>query len=618
MFELILFFLIFIILSNSVLLIGGVLNIFFLNRISFFSNKKNLFLQQNLISGFTFFLVLSSFLFSGTLSLFSIPIILFLSFNLNRFSQLRSKIINSKISIVFNFKQLFIWNLAGLFCFLFFVYIFRLDKNVPFFDFLYLSKLASGISESYHSNLFSIYNQWCPTTKPMLYHYSDLWILASIIKLTALSEVKLLIYVVYPLFTLVALTLIKGYVSFIFNKFNYVIAFGILFGLKLFLPTKGEFMELSHMYRGIPFLPFFKLLPIYIYLISFGLFYKLKNYKVAYFFLSLVVIAYPTTVPALAFFSVSLITLHIFKILKNKHDMHGSFLVLGTIIGIIIFQKIFQYKSTTPILFNFLSIKAYAVLLIETYFKIFIEHLLVFILLVWFLTKNRNNLCKILDVRILLFLFSTFGSFVFVYTQKPFSDNNQIISNISPVLILLIFLYLVEFLNKAIIKVVFSIVVLFSIVNILYVSNIDDAKYVNPVNKFSLDWREKSIKILTETNIDNSKIVTLGKEPFGWYFNKDHYFHYLFMENKIKPPLDISILFNNNLKNYCSVYRNEFYPPFNYFHLKPINLNEIYKFLKVKKVRFLLVDDLKNIPDFFIKKIKCRLRYKDIGIFELN
>jgi len=618
MIEYLLYFSTFIILSNSVLLFGGVFNVLFLNRISFFTDKQNIFLQQNIITGFTLFLVLSSFLFSGTLSLFSIPILLFISFNFNRFSQLRLKNINSKISFRINVKSLFFWNLAGAFCFLFFVFVFRLDKNVPFFDFLYLSKLASGISESHYSNLFSIYEQWSPTTQPMLYHYSDLWILASIIKLTTLSEVKLLIYVVYPFLTLIALSLIKGYLSLIFNKFNYVIAFGILFGLKLFLPTKGEFMELSHMYRGIPYLPFFKLLPIYIYLVSFSLFYKLKQYKVAYFFLSFTVIAYPTTLPALAFFSVSLITLYTFKVLKNKHDLIGSFLVFSTIIGIVLFQKKFQYHSTTPIVFNFLSIKTYVVLLIETYFKIFIEHLLVFLLLLWCFIKNKNNMHKFLDVRILLFIFSTLGSFVFVYTQKPFSDNNQIISNISPVLILVLFLYLVEFLNKTSIIVVFSMILLFSFINIFYVSTIENTKYVNPVNKFSLDWRNKSINILSETNQDTSKIVTIGNVPFGWYFNKDHCFHYLFMEKEIKPPLDITILFKNNLKNYCSIYRNEAYTPFNYFHLKSINSEGIYKFLKVKKVRFLLVEDIRSIPDFFIKNIKCRLRYKDIGIFELK
>jgi len=540
----------------------------------------------------------------------------YIDYTLNCLESLKN--INSKISFRINVKSLFFWNLAGAFCFLFFVFVFRLDKNVPFFDFLYLSKLASGISESHYSNLFSIYEQWSPTTQPMLYHYSDLWILASIIKLTTLSEVKLLIYVVYPFLTLIALSLIKGYLSLIFNKFNYVIAFGILFGLKLFLPTKGEFMELSHMYRGIPYLPFFKLLPIYIYLVSFSLFYKLKQYKVAYFFLSFTVIAYPTTLPALAFFSVSLITLYTFKVLKNKHDLIGSFLVFSTIIGIVLFQKKFQYHSTTPIVFNFLSIKTYVVLLIETYFKIFIEHLLVFLLLLWCFIKNKNNMHKFLDVRILLFIFSTLGSFVFVYTQKPFSDNNQIISNISPVLILVLFLYLVEFLNKTSIIVVFSMILLFSFINIFYVSTIENTKYVNPVNKFSLDWRNKSINILSETNQDTSKIVTIGNVPFGWYFNKDHCFHYLFMEKEIKPPLDITILFKNNLKNYCSIYRNEAYTPFNYFHLKSINSEGIYKFLKVKKVRFLLVEDIRSIPDFFIKNIKCRLRYKDIGIFELK
>ncbi len=617
MIETILFFLIFIILSNSVLLIGGIFNVYFLNRISFFSKKQNLFIQQNIISGLTLFLVLSSFLFSGTLSLFSIPILLFICFNYNRFSQLRLKIIDSKISFSVDFKQLFLWNLIAIFCFLFFVFVFRLDKNVPYFDFLYLSKLGSGISESYQSNLYSIYYQWSPSINPMLYHYSDLWILASIIKLTTLSEVKLLIYVVYPFLTLISLTLIKGYVSLIFNRFNYLFAFGILFGLKLFLPTKGEFMELSHMYRGIPFLPFFKLLPIYIYLISFSLFYKLKHYKIAYFFLSFVVIAYPTTVPAIAFFSLSLITLHTIKVLKNKHDLIGSFFVFSTILGIVLFQKIFKFTSTSPIIFNILSIKTYVVLLIETYFKIFTEHFIVLILLLWYLLKNKINIGKFSDVRILLFIFSSIGSFVFVYTQKPFSDNNQIISNISPVLLLVLFLYLVEFLSKSMIKVVFSMVVLFSLINIFYIANIDNKKYVNPINKFSLEWREKSIKILSETNLDNSKIVTVGNVPFGWYFNKDHCFHYLFMEKKIKPPLDISIILKNNLKNYCSIYRNEIYPPIHFFGFKSIPTEEIYKFLKMKKVRFLLVEDMNTLPQFLIKKIKCRLKHTNIGIFEL-
>jgi hypothetical protein len=156
MIECLLYFSIFIILSNSVLLFGGIFNVLFLSRFSLFTYKQNLFLQQNIITGFTLLLVLSSFLFSGTLSLFSIPILLFISFNYNRFSQLILTLTHTRISFKIDVKQLFSWNLVAVFCFCFFVFVFRLDKNVPFFDFLYLSKLASGISESHHSNLFSI------------------------------------------------------------------------------------------------------------------------------------------------------------------------------------------------------------------------------------------------------------------------------------------------------------------------------------------------------------------------------------------------------------------------------------------------------------------------------
>lgn len=620
MFDSVTYLLILILLSNSLLLVGGILNIFFLNKIPFNTIHQKFFLQKNILTSFIFLLSTCSFLFSSALSLFSIPLFLLFCFYFVILPKGTLKAIKLKrIDIKFDFHlyEVFLWNLICITCFLFFFLIFRLDKNVPHFDFLYFAKLSRGISESSSSNLFSIYSHWFPTTRPMLYHYSDLWILALISRFSNLSEVKLLIYVVYPFLTLIVLTIIKGYVSIFFNKYTYIISFGILFGLKVYFPTKGDFIELSHMYRGIPFLPFFKLLPIYICLLSFGFFYRLKSFMLAYFFLAVVAIVYPTTIPALAFFSLSVIILFFTRILKNKYDLIGSFFIFSTIVGVVLFQKIFQYYSTFPIQFQVLPIKTYIVLFFETYFKIFSEHFLIFILFIFFVYFNRNNIRNLFDIRVLLFVFSTIGSFVFVYTQKIFPDNNQIISNISPVLLIVLFLYLIEFFKRKIAGCLFLISLLFSLVNISHILFIDSKKHINPENRFSQHWIDQSINILSQSNVDNTNIVTLGNEPFVWYFNRGHRFHYVYMYHDINPPLDITVLFNNDLKLYSTIYRNDKYPPLKFFGLKSIEMKDIYSYLKMKNVRFLLVDNTLILPEFFIKKLICRLKNKEVSIFEL-
>ncbi len=574
--------------------------------------------------GLTVFLIVTAVFFSHGRTLFIIPIIsgVVYFYFYNKFKYIKRS--NIKLVNCLKISDLLVWNLVFLIVFSYFFLVFKLDVNVPFYDYLYLSKLATGLSNEGNANLFSIYYFWNPSHQYMLYHYTDLWILSFLNFLTKLSEVKLLIYVIYPGLTSIALLITSDILLIYIKKYVLIGAFAILFGLKLFFPTEGEFISLSHMYRGIPFLTFYKLMPIYIYILLFCFFYLQKFMKTAYLFLSFVPIVYPTTVPSIAFFAASLFLLMILSYKKtktiDKSKLLGIIFISIPIIGILLFQKIFDSVQTSPIVFHFYSIKTYVVFLYELIFKIFFEHFIVLILALGFIIYKVYKREKIIfNELILLCVTGIIGSYLFVYSQSPFPDNNQIVSNISPVLVIVLFIYFLKFLKE---KHIYSILVcstIFGLYNISFGIKPDYKRFVNPVNQYSNSFIQKSYQILQENN-EGNRSVTVGITPFCWYFNKDNSFHFVSMHPEIKPPIDITVLFKGDLSTYSKTYHNEEYPPYKYFKNSKLTTENIYKYLKLNNVNFLLVDSIQLIPEGLKKKMTCKLYNSKLksGIYQLN
>ena len=574
--------------------------------------------------GFTFFLIVTAIYFSHGSTLFTIPIasIFLYLFIYNKFKHVHRFEINFLEFI--KIKEVLIYNLVYLIVFFYFFIVFRLDINVPFYDYLYLSKLSKGLAIDGNANLFSIYYFWNPSHQYMLYHYTDLWVLSFLNLLTKLSEVKLLIYVIYPALTSIALLITSNILSIYTKKYTLIGAFAVLFGLKLYFPTEGEFISLSHMYRGIPSLTFYKLMPIYIYILLFCFFFLHNYIKTAYFFLSFIPIVYPTTVPSIAFFSAVLFLLILITYFKNKtidkSKLLGIIFISIPIIGIILFQKMFDSVQTSPIVIHYYSIKTYIVFLYELIFKIFFEHFIVLILAIGFIIyKVHKREKNVINDLFLLCVTGIIGSYLFVYSQTPFPDNNQIVSNISPVLVIVLFIYILKFLKEKQIYGILICATVFGLYNISFGIKPDTKRFVNPVNQYSNNFIQKSYEILQD-NSEEYRSVTVGRIPFCWYFNKDNSFHFVNMHPNIKPPLDITVLFKGDLSTYSKTYHNEEYPPYKFFKDSKLTTESIYKYLKLNSVNFLLVDSIQLIPDGLKKRMTCKLYNSKLksGIYQLN
>ncbi len=392
----------------------------------FFSNEKNNLIKNDFVKtslsismGVILLVTLTSVIFTFCKTMYIFPLLVLLIPIFKRNKNLEVKVVNESL---FKLKKLLLIFSIAIVVFSFYVLTFYNLQKRPFYDFMFLGKISSGLLKYHTENFYNSYGLFHINSKQMLYHFFELWLNGLISLISKTSETKTLFFVTYPLLSFTTLiSSIAIFSSFTSNKILAVFGgFGLLYGSKLFLPISGEFWDLVEVYRGAPVASGSKLLTIYFISFSAIILILNKMEKYGYVLFSFIPIFYPTTIPAFATIAIGLIFFYFYKLYKNKlvnqNRLHYSWIILASIFFIIVFKNIFQFEETTKFELFVYPIKSYIVVFIETFFKIFIEHIVITIVLIYFLFRTKFS---ILFKPLVLFCFlGLFGAYVFVQLQS--------------------------------------------------------------------------------------------------------------------------------------------------------------------------------------------------------
>ena len=530
----------------------------------------------------------------------------------------KKKKVRSKSTISnINWKKILLIFSIACIVFTFHLVIFYNLQKRPFYDYIFLGKVSSGLLKYHTENLYNSYGLFHVSYKQNLYHYPELWLTGLLSLISNLSEVKILLFVTYPLLNFATLlTSIAIFSSFTNNKKIFILGgFGLLYGTKIFLPISGEFWELVQCYRGAPIASGNKLLVIYFISFSAILLYINKLEKYSYFLFSIIPICYPTTIPAFASIAVGLSLFHFSKNKLFNVTFHPSWIILVSIFFIIIFKNIFPFEATTKFEVATFPIKTHIIVFFETIFKIFIEHFVIFIAFIYVLITTK---LKILNKQLVLFsFFGILGSILFVQLQsKNVPDINQVINNFSPVLITILFIEILRDIDRKRINLLVIITSFLALYNAVYSIAIKE-KVTENRNLVQSDSFVSNVISELENNYPNNIVCSITKEqPLRWYYDSNNPFDFVSTSGKINPPLGIGTLFYGNMESYNNNYLNKDYPPFSHFNKNKLSYFEILSYLRVKYVKYLLVENYKSISYVFLKhfqliyldqKSKCSL-----------
>lgn len=486
----------------------------------------------------------------------------------------------------------------------------RFLERTPFYDFLFLAKISSGLilngTESFYAASSAFYNT---PLNPHLYHYFELWFTGLIAKVFNHSEYQTLLFVVFPILHLITFSLLFIIFKTLFKKFYFSFfgAIGILFGMKLYLNVEGNFFELVETYRGLPYSLFYKLLTIYLFALLAYFFYIKKIYWLSSISICSLIIIYPTTIPGTTFLAVLVFC---FKLFKFKKPSYFSLAIFLVVLYLVIFQKVYHFDKMTDLTIHLYSLKQYVVLFIESIIKIFLEHYLVICLLLFLVFKNIRLLLK--NTVFVFVTLTTLGSIVYVFINPPgIRDLNQIISNFSPILLLILTVELLRFIkNEKWLNFILMISIMVSCYNIYFNFKHPNIKLLGKENYQSIDFTKKVEALVVENKEANFCSIS-NLQPADYYYHTSMKFNYLLKIKELKTPLEIKVLFDSKkeIKTYKDL--NKYYPPNSYF-TKHLNTNkDIYKYLKLNHMKYVLVEHPINRKASDFLNDHCSLVLKD-------
>ncbi len=530
--------------------------------------------------------------------------------------KIRFKEIISKKSLVFL--------VILLLFFVFHHYLFTYEGKTPFYDFLFLAKISTGLVNNGVESIFSATSSYYNTSvNPYLYHYFDLWFTGILSKTFNYSEYNILLNICFPFFHFIVFTLLFVIVKYFFKKFylSILLSFGLLFGSEFFFKIDGPLYELIEMYRGLPYSLFYKLLIIYIFVLFSYFFYLKKLLVLSVISICALLIVYPTTIPA--FFFLANVILFYDLIFKRKLNYY-PLPIFGVILYVVIFQKIFKYDEVSNVQFHLYTIKQYLILILESFIKIFIEHYLVIVLGLYLSFKCFK---KVVSNRAIQFsFFSILGSILYVYFNPPgVMDINQVINNISPVLVLVITVELVHIISsKYILNTIIAVTIFVGIINVFKNYTDPNVKLLGKKLKHSQEFQKSTIRLMLERN--ESNFCSISKiQPRYDFYHTSMCFNYILVQKNINTPLEINVLFEpfKFIRNYSKVNLN--YPPNQYFSNHNDSVESVYNYLRMNNFKYVLLERTacsNNDKLLSFLKTKCSKIIEDKNtkdaIFQLN
>lgn len=532
--ELISYFLGYIIALILVYIIGGIIfNV--LNK----QNKSNNFTNFSIsaIIGFLFISSLTACLKTKFHSVFNYQFLFFVGLIIYAVKQ-------KKIEVNFKINLQLIYLLTTNY--ILYILLFNLHSKNFHFDFIFFGQLSKSIYNTGVESINSLYLNYFDNEKMMLYHYSDYWLTGLISSLTKLPETYVLLYIIYPIIINIIIiniySLINNYIE---NKIScYIYSIGLIFGTKIFFEyTNNELGQLIPMFRNLYEASLVKTSVVYLPILLAFYYDKQKRYLISVCFLTLTPFIYPTTTISITI----VIFLYLFFLyFKNSHVNKRYILVTGLVyLSYLIYIKIITNNPLLKLEFQLKSLKYYIIQILELNIKLFFESILLIALSFFYITYFY--VIKKASINWSNFKFSIFFylgiicSLFFVTLHKPFTDNNQIINNISPVFSTILFIEILVLFNKKSFIMLNCIIFLFSIFYNFNFENISkNTKYKNNLTtNFSSKFISESIKMINKPHKINS-IYFSNKIHEDYLYTPFNKFDYLSKEYNFNMPFIIT------------------------------------------------------------------------------
>ena len=573
--ELILYFFLYSVVFVSVYFIG----LIFFNALDK-KNESNKFAVFS-ISSIIGFLLLSSLtacIITKFHSVFNFQLLLIIGMLIYGMKQ-------KKLKINFRIKNEILFFISINY-FLYF-FLFNLQNKNFHFDFIFFGQLSKSIFTTGTESINSLYLNYFNNEKMMLYHYSDYWTTGLIASLSKLPETYVLLYIIYPL--LISTCIISIY-SLINNYIKskiicYVYSVGLIYGTKIFFEyTNSELGQLIPMFRNLYEASLVKTSMIYFPILLAFYYDKQKRYLISVCFLTLTPFIYPTTTISI---TIVVFLYLVYLYFKNKLVNKRHIIAIGLVyVSHLMYIKIITNNPLLKLELQVNNIKYYFIQIVELNVKLFLESVLLIVISFSYIIYLYFT--KKLTINWINFKFSIFfylgiiGSLFFVTLHKPFTDNNQIINNISPVFSTILFIEILILTNKKSFVMFNCMIYLFTMTYNLNFKNIsENTKYKNNLtSNFSSKFISESIKLINKTHQINS-VYFSNKIHEDYLYTPFNKFDYLSKEFNFNMPFIIT-----NAK--CFVEKQTFLVDSTKYDLN-IN-NQFILFLKKHKINIILAE----------------------------
>ena len=627
MVDFFMFFLIYILISVFIYFIGGLFVSIFLNKTNVPIHEPDDFSAYSMPTGFVVLTLLIAVISCGYKTLYLIPFVILLIAVFYKRFKINFSLYRNSIRITF-FQ----------FCLAFFVFfynylIYYRNDGFLFCDLRFYGKIGEHLLQNGIESTNTLYLHFFKDNFN-LYHFSDLWLTSLFSSLFNLPGVSVLVYVVYPFLHLTTLFIViylfKGY----FKKSRFwsiLIAIGVLYGSKYFFSfsSSNELIGQVPTFRGFPSSMLYnKLLPIYVLLLYSFLLYRNRLKNFSYLILSMVPVFYSTTIPSILGIAIYIIIVEVINFYYAKKtsfkDVITSVIPFLTVL-IIFFVSKYQKNSTVPGGFFVYNLKTYLIFFIETFVKVFFESIPLIFLFIYVFFKYKFQILS--RFWILLSLIGIFFGFIYVYIHpRGVLNLDQALSNISPILVLIIFIELILVYLPKINRFLVIFLVLIGVMNLTFhLRNKDLYVYKKQVPTLSSEFVSKVENYYKFHDFKINACSIWSHPPLSvypvWNFDSENEFQDLFNKRNMNLPLELGFLGFEKVNS--SNFNLNFYKNHPFFQeYKYANIKNVVSFLKHKNVNALFISDSslvsKKILKYYFRLYKDEFSKKSFWVLKNN
>ncbi len=475
-----------------------------------------------------------------------IPFLLFFYFK-KHYSVSRIRIKIQEILLIYLLGFLFFFAILGF-------PIHPSNLNVHF-DLSVYAKLAQKLYFSGQENFHSLVSGYYNVNGVSLYHFSDIWFSAFLVKFFSISNSFSLLLITYPiLFSQGILCLFELVGDNNKTKiYKYLLILFVLFGLSMkLIGFDSPLLNISYSrYIFSPGLNIYStkiIILIPIVALFFSDFFK-KNYFQSIILLLVICVTYTTTI-----LFCSVFIFFIFFYMLKKYSFKQNFLLFIILLLSYLYFLYLHIHAPSIALFhsspkiNNYSFKSILVIFIELVLQPFLTYLIAIILVIYNLFISKENRF------IIIVLFSTIILLSIYISMKHGTPNlAQMLINPVSVFVVVISIYLIFKIEK------YQILIMF----FLFISSCVNFGEQSLVRKQKIDVFQKRVQVYLKCDRSSSfmKWIVINETSdldlnsnIAYSFNNIGYF--LMYDNRLDYPLDISNFICLNKKEIFQIHDN--------------------------------------------------------------